>query len=115
VDGAVHVADHDHEPVDVPPALLPSNYDELISYVRDPSDRRHLIQEHGTIMRAGGLLFVHGRVAGSWTRAMRSSSVTVTVRPGVPLDSPAQRAIEQGAAAFVARWRVRPRRPEPAC
>ncbi|MGI9085529.1 MAG: winged helix DNA-binding domain-containing protein [Aeromicrobium sp.] len=100
IDGAVHVADHDPEPVDVPPALLLSNYDELISYVRDPSDHSHLEDKYGTIMRAGGLLFVRGRLAGSWTRAMRSSSVTVTVRPGVPLDSLVHRAIEQEAAAF---------------
>jgi hypothetical protein len=100
VDGQEYVADHVPEPVDVPRALLLSNFDELISYVRDPSDHAHLGDEYLVVMRAGGLLFVDGRLAGSWSRTLRSSDVAITVRPAVPVGAQVRRAIESEAEAY---------------
>jgi hypothetical protein len=100
IDGEEYVADHEPEPVEVPRALLLSNYDELISYVRDPSDYAHLGDQTDTIRRAGGMLFVDGRHVGSWTRALKTSEVTIAVRSVVRIDAETRRAIESEAADF---------------
>lgn len=100
IDGVEYVADHDPEPVVVPRALLLSNYDELISYVRDTSDHAHLGAQRDAIMRAGGMLFVDGRLVGSWTRALKTSEVAIAVRSVVPIDAATRRAIESEAADF---------------
>jgi winged helix DNA-binding protein len=100
IGGEEYVADHEPEPVDVPKALLLSNYDELISYVRDPEDHAHLGDQREAIWRAGGMLFVDGRLVGSWTRALRSSDVAIAVRSVVPLDAATRQAIEFEAEKF---------------
>lgn len=100
IDGEQYVADREPEPVDVPRAMLLSNFDELISYVRDPADLALLGGDRDAFMRASGLLFVDGRLSGSWTRALRASDVTISVRPAVPITAPVQRAIESEAEAF---------------
>ncbi len=100
IDGDEHVADHEPERDEVPRALLLSNFDELISYVRDTSDHAHLGDDYLVIMRAGGLLFVDGRLGGSWSRTLRSSDVSITVRPVVAVDAKVRRAIESEADAF---------------
>lgn len=100
IDGKEYFADHVPEPVEVPRALLLSNYDELISYVRDPSDHAHLGGEREAIWRSSGMLFVDGRVFGSWTRTMRESEVALAVRPVVQIVAPVRRAIEAEAEAF---------------
>lgn len=100
LDGDTYVADHEPEPADVPRAMLLSNFDELISYVRDPSDHAHLGSHRDAIMRAGGLLFVDGRLGGWWTRSLGASEVAITVKPVVPLDRAVQRSIESEAESF---------------
>jgi hypothetical protein len=80
--------------------MLLSNFDELISYVRDAADLELLGGDRDAFMRATGLLFVDGWLSGSWTRALRASDVTITVRPAVPISAPVLRAIESEAAAF---------------
>jgi winged helix DNA-binding protein len=100
INGEEYVADHEPEPESVPRALLLSNYDELISYVRDPSDHAHLGAQSNAIRRAGGMLFVEGRLVGSWTRALRSSEVAIDVRSVIPIDAATRRAIESEAADF---------------
>ena len=100
IDGEEYVADHEPEPVDVPRALLLSNYDELISFVRDPADLARLSGDRDAFMRASGHLFVDGWLAGSWTRALSASDVTITVRPAVPIKAPVRRSIEAEAEAF---------------
>ncbi len=100
INGEEYVADHDPEPVEVPRALLLSNFDELISYVRDPSDHVHLGAQRDAIMRAGGMLFVDGRLVGSWTRALKSSEVAIAVRSVVPIDAATRLTIESEAADF---------------
>jgi hypothetical protein len=100
IDGEQFVADHEPEPVEVPRALLLSNFDELISYVRDPSDHAQLGAQRDAIMRAGGMLFVDGRLVGSWTRALKSSEVAIAVRSVVPIDAATRLAIESEATDF---------------
>jgi hypothetical protein len=100
IDGEEYVADHEPEPVEVPKVLLLSNFDELISYVREPADLALLGGDRDTFMRSSGLLFVDGRLAGSWTRALRSSEVAIDVRSVVPIDAATRRAIEAEAADF---------------
>jgi hypothetical protein len=100
IGGEEYVADHEPEPVDVPRALLLSNFDELISYVRDPPDHAHLGAHRDAIMRAGGMLFVDGRLVGSWTRALKTSEVAIAVRSVVPIDATTRLAIESEAADF---------------
>ena len=100
INGEEYVADHEPDPVEVPRAMLLSNYDELISYVRDPSDHAHLGTQTDAIRRAGGMLFVDGRLVGSWKRTLRTSDVAIDVSSVVPIDAATQRAIESEAADF---------------
>ncbi|QAY70790.1 winged helix DNA-binding domain-containing protein [Xylanimonas protaetiae] len=75
----------DGEPAadDVPAAMLLANYDELISYRRDPGDWG--AQGTDAVLRAQGLVLLDGALAGSWTRAETAKGVTVAVTaPGRP-------------------------------
>jgi hypothetical protein len=58
------------EPVDddVPPVMLLPNYDEYVSYARDPDDFDHFAGPSSDMLRGAGLLMVHGRLAGTWSR-----------------------------------------------
>ena len=100
LDGEEYVADHEPAPVGVPRALLLSNFDELISYVRDPADLEQLGGNRDTFMRSSGLLFVDGRIAGFWTRAVKADEVAVSVTAIVKIDAGVRSAIESEAAAF---------------
>jgi hypothetical protein len=100
INGEQYVADHKPEPVDVPRAMLLSNFDELISYVRDPDDLAHLGTDRDTFMRSGGHLWVDGRLDGFWRRSVTKTEVTISVRSVRPLDAPVQQAIESEAEAF---------------
>ena len=51
-------------------------------------------------MRSGGMLFVDGRLVGSWTRALQSSEVSIEVRSVAPIDAATRLAIESEAADF---------------
>lgn len=77
--------------VEVPPVLLLSAFDECISYARDTDDYTLVDGEVGIVMRAGGLLFIRGALAGTWTRAIGATDVRITVDSKVPL-SPELRA-----------------------
>lgn len=94
---------HTHADVvtdDVPPALLLSNFDELISYVRDPADLDRLGGDRDRVMRSSGLLFLDGALSGTWTRALRSGAVDLDVRTTVPMSAAARSAIESEAERF---------------
>jgi hypothetical protein len=92
--------DADVEAVDVPPALLLSNFDELISYVRDPADLDRLGDDRDRIMRSSGLLFLDGTLAGTWSRTVQPETVDIEVRTADPLARSARSAIESEAARF---------------
>lgn len=100
IDGEEYVADHKPEAVDVPRAMLLSNFDELISFVRDPDDLAHLGTNRDTFMRSGGHLFVDGRLDGFWRRSLTKTGVSISVRSVGRLDAPVLRAIESEAEAF---------------
>jgi hypothetical protein len=86
--------------VEVPSVLLLSAFDEYISYARDPIDYALVDGEVGLAMRAGGLLFVRGALAGTWTRAIGSEDVRITVEPRVPLSSELRVEIDAEAYRF---------------
>jgi len=100
-DGQAYWAtDEQPEAAPVPRAQLLPNFDEYISYVRDPDDLAHLGGTIQDVMRSSGLLFVDGQVTGSWTRTLRSQEVRIEVRSQRPLSAPVLRAVEQEAAWF---------------
>ncbi|ACZ30441.1 hypothetical protein Xcel_1410 [Xylanimonas cellulosilytica DSM 15894] len=90
----------DAEPVadEVPAALLLPNYDELISYRRDPGDWGP--QGTDAVLRAQGLVLFDGALAGSWTRTESASAVRVEVTTPVRVTRRAAAALEAEAARF---------------
>ena len=90
----------DPVPAEPPPVLLLPNFDEYVSYARDADDYALVGASTEQVMRATGLLFVDGRLAGSWTRTLATRRVTVAVRPAVPMTPRLRRALDEEAAAF---------------
>lgn len=90
------------EPVDaeVPAAMLLSNFDEYISYARDPEDYASFGGQIDLMMRRSGLLLVAGRLAGAWGRRITASSVEITVESSSPVNASARRALTDDAEAF---------------
>jgi hypothetical protein len=86
--------------VEVPSVLLLPAFDEYISYARDPDDYALVNGEVGIAMRAGGLLFIGGALAGLWTRAISASDVRVTVESKVPLSPGLRAEIDAEACRF---------------
>ncbi len=107
LNGEIHFTSEPLVEVDVPRALLLANFDEFISYARDPEDYTELGgRDWSILMRSTGLLFVDGALAGSWTRRMRRDDVDVRVETGLPLGRQVRAAIEAEAeryGAFVER------------
>lgn len=99
-DQAYWTLDEPTEHPPVPRAQLLSNFDEYISYSRDPDDLAALGGSIGDVLRSTGLLVVDGRISGSWTRTLRTHEVRVDVTSQTPLASPARDAIEHEAASF---------------
>lgn len=88
--------------VEIPAATLLSNFDEYISYAREPGDYEQLGMSVDTAMRRAGLLLIDGRLAGTWARTVSATAVDITVSPGRPLSARARRAVEQEAQAYAA-------------
>lgn len=88
--------------VDAAPAraTLLSNYDEYISYARDPQDLAATPDSLADILRGTGLLLIDGWLAGLWTRTVRASTVDVTVVCGVAMTGTLRRAVERDVDAF---------------
>lgn len=106
VDGTRYWTLHDPVEAQPPPASLVSNFDEYISYARDPVDYEHLGISPDSAQRRSGLLLVDGRLAGTWSRTMTATRVEIAVTPGRTLSPGARRAIEQESetyGAFVGR------------
>ncbi|MCL1870647.1 MAG: winged helix DNA-binding domain-containing protein [Promicromonosporaceae bacterium] len=91
-------ADTAPEPAEVPAALLIPNYDEVLSYRRDPGDWG----PYGTdaVLRAAGLLLVDGALAGSWKRTERGGQVTVEVTAPEPVTRRVGAALEAEVERF---------------
>lgn len=88
------------EEAEVPAALLLANFDEFISYARSADDYAGIDGDVGSFLRATGLLFVDGGLAGSWTRQVGRQSARVTVTPGRPLDARVLRAVDAEAERY---------------
>lgn len=86
------------EAVPVPAAMLLANFDELISYRRNPGDWGP--QGTDAVLRAQGLLLLDGALAGSWTRGETAKGVTVTVTTPVPLEARHRAALESEAERY---------------
>ncbi|HUP99215.1 MAG TPA: crosslink repair DNA glycosylase YcaQ family protein [Aeromicrobium sp.] len=84
----------------VPRAMLLPAFDEFISYARDPDDYALVDGNVGIVMRAGGLLFVSGALAGSWTRALTSADVRISIAATRPIDRATAAAIHAEADRF---------------
>lgn len=83
-----------------PPAMLLSNFDEYISYARDPGDYERFDGTIDEMMRGAGLLLVGGQLAGMWTRTIKSKAVAITVRCSPRVTPAIKRALEAEAEAF---------------
>lgn len=90
------------EPVEaeVPHAMLLPNFDEYISYVREPEDYDRFAGKPEYILRGGGLLMLDGRLSGAWTRTISAKTVTIVIEHAPRLSKATKRAIEAEAAAF---------------
>ena len=86
--------------VEVPPVLLLPAFDEYISFARDPDDYALVNGEVGLAMRAGGLLFVQGALAGTWTRAIGTSEVRITIESKISLSPELRVEIDTEAYRF---------------
>lgn len=84
---------------EAPSVMLLSNFDEYISYARDSDDYAGFIGSVEETMRGTGLLFLDGRLAGSWIRAITAGAVRIEVRTP-RLTAPARRALEAETEAF---------------
>ena len=99
IDGELFAAEPVAE-VDVPAAMLLANFDEAISYTRSPEDYAGIDGDVGAFLRATGLLFTDGALAGSWTRKVGARSAVVTVTDGRPLDRRALAALDVEAERY---------------
>ena len=98
--GEVHHLAEPLDEIEVPRVLLLANFDEYISYARDPDDYALIDGDVGMFMRATGLLFIDGAVAGSWTRSLTTSEARVEVTPGSSLSRAVRSDIEAEAERF---------------
>ena len=90
------------EPIDaeVPRVMLLSNFDEYISYARDPEDYAGFEGTVDDVMRGSGLLMIDGRLSGRWTRSITAKTVKIEVDRAPRLTAPIRRALDAEAAAF---------------
>lgn len=85
---------------DVPRVMLLSNFDEYISYARDPEDYAAFDGSVDDVMRGSGLLMIDGRLSGRWSRTITAKKVTVSVDRAPRLTGAVRRALDAEVAAF---------------
>jgi hypothetical protein len=100
IDGVTHWTLDDPVPSEAPAVMLLPNFDEYISYDRDADDYAGIAGMGGEVMRATGLLFVDGRLAGSWTRALAARTVTIEVRTAARVTASLRSGLQAEADAF---------------
>ncbi|MEV7397097.1 winged helix DNA-binding domain-containing protein [Aeromicrobium sp. NPDC092404] len=90
------------EPVEaeVPRVMLLSNFDEYISYARDPEDYAGFDGTADDVMRGAGLLMIDGLLCARWSRTVSARTVTIVVDRAPRLTAAVRRALEAEAAAF---------------
>lgn len=85
---------------DAPPVMLLPNYDEYISFARDPADFEAFAGTAVDIMRGAGLLMVDGRLAGLWARSFAGDTVAIQITTSFRLTRRLRAAIDDEAARF---------------
>ena len=84
----------------MPAALLLSQFDELVSYVRDADLRTEVGAGYIATMSGAGLLVLDGRLAGHWNRSVRAGTLTVVVHTGATLSRAHRSSLHHEAAAL---------------
>jgi hypothetical protein len=100
VDGVTHWTVEDPVRADVPRALLLANFDEYVSYARDPDDYGSFDGSAEDVLRGTGLLMVDGRLAGTWSRTLTATTVDITLDRHRPLTREVLAAVEVEVARF---------------
>jgi hypothetical protein len=100
IDGETYWSHDELVEAEHPPAMLLPNFDEYISYARDPGDYEQFDGTADQMMRSTGLLAIDGRLAGLWTRTIKSKAVAITVRCSPRVTPAIKRALESEAEAF---------------
>lgn len=97
-----HTHWHLDEPVDaeVPRVMLLPNFDEYVSYARDPDDFAAYRGSAQDIARVSGLVIVDGRFTGTWTRAVTATTVRIVAGSSVRMTGSARAALEREVEAF---------------
>lgn len=85
---------------DIPRVMLLSNFDEYISYARDPEDYALFHGSMAELTRNSGLLLLDGRLAGTWTRKIKTTTVDIDVRSSARITGTYRRAILGEAEAY---------------
>jgi hypothetical protein len=85
---------------DTPRVMLLANFDEYISYARDPVDYAGVAGTADDVMRGSGLLMIDGRLAGRWSRSITASRVVVDIDRAPRLPADLRRHLDTEAAAF---------------
>lgn len=83
-----------------PRVMLLSNFDEYISYARDPDDYSGFTGSVEDVMRSSGLLLVDGRLAGRWSRTVTAKRVDIVVEQTRRLTADLRLHVEEEAEAF---------------
>ncbi|KQV73746.1 hypothetical protein ASC61_01240 [Aeromicrobium sp. Root344] len=100
IDGEAYWTLDDAVDADVPRVMLLSNFDEYISYARDPEDYAGFVGTVDDVMRGAGLLMLDGRLSGRWTRTVTAKTVRIVVDQAPRITAVARRALDAEAAAF---------------
>jgi hypothetical protein len=99
--GETYHVDDEPPAVYVPRALLLANFDEFISYARDPDDFAGTGgRDWSMLMRSTGLLFVDGQLSGSWTRKLSSQTASLDVVAARRVTAAVRAEIEAEAGRF---------------
>ncbi len=100
IDGETYWSHDEQVDAEHPPAMLLSNFDEYISYARDPEDYERFDGTADQMMRSSGVVTIDGQLAGLWTRTIKSKAVAITVRCSPRVTPAIKRALEAEAEAF---------------
>ncbi|MEJ7635189.1 winged helix DNA-binding domain-containing protein [Aeromicrobium sp.] len=98
--GVAHWMLDDPVVIEAPRVLLLSNFDEYISYARDPEDYAGFDGTANDVMRGSGLLMIDGRLSGTWTRTITAKTVDIVVSRARQLSATVRRRLDDEAAAF---------------
>jgi hypothetical protein len=97
---AVDADELEAERVAPPPALLLSQFDELVSHARDARVRADVGPLYDAIMFGYGLLVLDGRLAGHWSREVRGATLHLRATTTAKTSAAQRQAIDEEASAL---------------